>query len=61
MKDAYELAQDIIILCDVPEKDREAIENAVYDLEAIAENKYNFEYWRVFYEALSRIAENVDL
>lgn len=61
MKDAYDLAQDIIALCDVPEEDREAIENAVYDLEAIAQNKYNHEYWRVFYEALSKIAENVDL
>lgn len=61
MKHPYDLTQDIIKLCDVPEEDMKEIEEAVYQLSAIAQNEYNAEYWRVFYRTLSRIAENVDL
>ena len=61
MKDALELAEDIIKLCDVPTKDRQAIRDATCRLESLASNPSDFDYWRVFYKALSRIAENIDL
>lgn len=38
--------------------DREAIEDAVYYIKACAENPYNFDYFRAFYNLLQTINEN---
>ena len=50
------------IICDAAgtknKQDFEDIENALYYIKTIAENKYNSDFWRVFYNALLTIAEN---
>ena len=50
------------IICDAAgaknKQDFEDIENALYHIKTIAENKYNSDFWRVFYNALLTIAEN---
>lgn len=35
----------------------EELENAIYNLQAMAENPYNSEYWRTLYKALSGLVE----
>ena len=37
------------------------LEDALYNLKAIADNKYNFDYWRSIYKALSVISEIPEL
>ena len=58
-KDSADIA---LILCDAVgtknKQDFEDIENALYHIKTIAENKYNFDYWRTFYNSLLTIAEN---
>lgn len=34
------------------------LQEAVYQLKAIAENKCNFDFWRTLYETLSTIVDN---
>lgn len=57
--DSADIAQ---ILCDaVGTKDKQDfkdIENALYHIKTIAENNYNDDYWRTFYNSLLTIAEN---
>ncbi|MEG1620627.1 MAG: hypothetical protein RR322_01825 [Oscillospiraceae bacterium] len=36
------------------------IENALYDLKAVAENEYNFDYWRTFYDILQKITIQIN-
>ena len=37
---------------------RNHLENALYDVMAIAENKYNHDYWRVLWNVLQNWAES---
>lgn len=37
------------------EKIKNDIENALYNLKAIAQNEYNQEYWRTFWDILQNI------
>jgi len=41
----------------ITHEDEKQLTEALYQLKAIAENKYNSEYWLVLYKALSDIAE----
>ncbi len=34
----------------------EGLDNALYDLRAMAENEYNADYWRVLWNVLSEVA-----
>lgn len=40
---------------DEQEKIKSDLENALYQLKALAQNEYNFEYWRTFWNVLQRI------
>ena len=37
------------------EEERKQLEDALYQLKALAQNEYNFEYWRTLWNALQRI------
>lgn len=37
------------------------LQEAIYQLKAMAENKYNCDYWRTLYKALSAIADIPEL
>ena len=53
----YELAKDIDF-SDYEEQEEETkagLINCIYDLKAIAQNKYNSDYYRIFYNILQRI------
>lgn len=39
------------------EAERQACEDALYQLHATAENPYNFDYYRIFYAVLSQLTE----
>lgn len=53
----YELAQDMDYMDyeDEEEQIKADIENAIYNLKAIAQNEYNFDYYRTFWNILQRI------
>ncbi len=57
--DSADIAQ---ILCDAAgtkdKQDFEDIENALFHIKTIAENDFNCDYWRTFYNSLLTIAEN---
>lgn len=40
---------------------RETLKEAIYHLNALAENEYNADYWRVLYDVLQEIAESVNV
>ena len=46
---------------DYPEDIESDLQEALYQLKAIAENKYNCDYWRTLYKALSKIADIPEL
>lgn len=46
---------------DYPEDIESDLQEALYQLKAIAENKYNCDYWRTLYKALSAIADIPEL
>ena len=50
-----DIADAMIAEGDAEEADRDDLENALYQLKAIAENKYNADYWRTFYKKLQNI------
>lgn len=61
--DSFADSEDIAqILCDAvgtkDKQDFEDIENALFHIKTIAENKYNGDFWRTFYNSLLTIAEN---
>ena len=47
--------QDFNDYKETEEEERKQLENALYQLKALAQNEYNFEYWRTFWNALQRI------
>ena len=53
----YELAKDMDYMDyeDEEEQIKADIENAIYDLKAIAQNEYNFDYYRTLWNILQRI------
>ena len=53
----YELAKDMDYMDyeDEEEQIKADIENAIYHLKAIAQNEYNADYFRTFYNILQRI------
>ena len=53
----YELAKDLDYMDyeDEEEQIKADIENAIYHLKAIAQNEYNADYLRTFYNVLQRI------
>lgn len=54
-----DLCNDNIIDADFDDEARQALKNdivhALYDIKAIAENKYNADFWRTFYKVLSDV------
>lgn len=44
-----------------PENMESDLQEALYQLKEIAENKYNCDYWRTLYKALSAIADIPEL
>lgn len=53
----YELAKDMDYMDYEEEKEqiKADIENAIYYIKALAENEYNSDYFRTFYNILQRI------
>lgn len=53
----FELSKDMDFLDYEEEKNEilNKLENAIYNIKAIAKNKYNNEYWRVLYNILQKI------
>lgn len=53
----YELSEDMDAQDYVEEKEREIaeLENALYDIKAIAQNEYNKDYWRTLWNALQNL------
>ena len=45
------------LIPEIGEKEKQDIENCLYEIRTIAENEYNCDYWRTFYTALSLIFE----
>lgn len=39
------------------EENIEQLEDAIYEIKAIAENEYNKEYWKTFYKALEGLCD----
>ena len=55
--DPQTIAETLVRLAHAPQEVAEELENAVYYLRATAENSYNSDYHRIFYNILSEIAE----
>lgn len=57
--DNYDIAKFICEMAKIKNNDDiRDIENALFHIEAIAENNFNCDYWRTFYNSLLIIAEN---
>lgn len=58
----YDAAEKLVELC-VPENDPDAgailddLTNALLDIKITAQNEYNFEYWRTFYNIMLKLAD----
>ena len=64
MNHPIDIAYSLKLLIDSDERNdttESDLQEAVYQLKAIAENKYNADYWRVLYKALSAIADIPEL
>ena len=55
--DSNDITAALLNLSGVTEEAREDIENAVYYIDAAAQNEYNHDYFRVLYNTLLSIAE----
>lgn len=59
-----EIAENLITLSGSEENDneeyKEGIKEALYQLKAMAQNKYNNDYWRMFVHVLSLISTRVN-
>lgn len=55
-----DIAEKLIEISDVGNHKglKEDLENALYQLKAIAENHYNFDFYRTFYNVLLAVTEN---
>ena len=56
--DPQSITEKLITLSNAPQEIAEELENAIYYLRATAENSYNSDYHRIFYNILAEIAEN---
>lgn len=64
MNHPIDIAYSLKLLIDSDERNdttESDLQEAVYQLKAIAENEYNADYWRVLYKALSAIADIPEL
>lgn len=52
-----EIAEALQTIAEAPEEAREDLTNALYFLQAAAQNKYNHDYFRVLYNVLQIITE----
>lgn len=59
-----DIAENLITLSGSEESDneeyKEGIKEALYQLKAMAQNKYNYDYWRMFVHVLSLISTRVN-
>lgn len=55
--DSNDITNALLTVSGAPEEIREELENAVYYLQAAAQNKYNHDYFRVIYNTMLMIAE----
>ena len=52
-----EIAEALQTIAEAPEEAREDLTNALYNLQAIAQNGHNYDYYRVLYNVLQIITE----
>lgn len=55
--DSNDITSALLTLSGAPEEAREETENAIYYINAAAQNPYNKDYFRVLYNLLLMIAE----
>lgn len=53
-----EIADVLINLANVSDETKDDLIEAIYQLQAIAQNKYNNDYYRTFYNVLIMLTEN---
>ena len=52
-----DIARKILELSNAPSESIGALRDAIYEIETIARNDYNKDYWRVLYNALDMIVD----
>lgn len=60
MIDVDNISKSIIELSELPDEISDQLTDALYEIQAIAQNEYNKDYWRVLYNALIRLSDNYD-
>lgn len=55
--DSNDITNALLTISGAPDEIREELENAVYYLQAAAQNSYNHDYFRVIYNTMLMIAE----
>lgn len=53
-----DITEKLLNIAEIKDEEiKEELTEAIYQLKAIAENPYNFDYWRILYNVLLKITE----